>query len=77
MSQTELEKTAWRNVRSFTLFRVFFSARFYYPVYALLFLDYGLTLGQFGLLNAIWAVTIVLWKCRPVRSRIRWGGATS
>ena len=60
MSQDDLEKTAWRNVRSFTLFRVFFSARFYYPVYALLFLDYGLTLGQFGLLNAIWAVTIVL-----------------
>jgi MFS family permease len=57
---TDLEQTAWRNVRSFTLFRVFFSARFYYPVYALLFLDYGLTLGQFGILNGIWAVTIVL-----------------
>jgi MFS family permease len=60
MSKTDLETTAWRNVRSFTLFRVFFSARFYYPVYALLFLDYGLTLGQFGLLNGIWAATIVL-----------------
>jgi len=60
MSTTDLENIAWRNVRSFTLFRVFFSARFYYPVYALLFLDYGLTLGQFGLLNAIWAATIVL-----------------
>lgn len=60
MSTKDLETTAWRNVRSFTLFRVFFSARFYYPVYALLFLDYGLTLGQFGMLNALWAVTIVL-----------------
>ncbi len=60
MTGTDLEKTAWRNVRSFTLFRMFFSARFYYPVYALLFLDYGLTLGQFGLLNGIWAATIVL-----------------
>ena len=60
MRTTDLEKIAWRNVRSFTLFRVFFSARFYYPVYALLFLDYGLTLGQFGLLNGIWAATIVL-----------------
>lgn len=59
MSSTDLEKTAWRNVRSFTLFRMFFSARFYYPVYALLFLDYGLTLAQFGLLNGIWAATIV------------------
>ncbi|MEO0510535.1 MAG: MFS transporter [Verrucomicrobiota bacterium] len=60
MSEPNLEKIAMRNVRSFTLFRVFFSARFYYPVYALLFLDYGLTLAQFGMLNAIWAATIVL-----------------
>jgi MFS family permease len=60
MAETDLEQTAWRNVRSFTLFRVFFSARFYYPVYALLFLDYGLTLGQFGVLNGLWAATIVL-----------------
>ena len=60
MSSLDLETSARRNVRSFTLFRAFFSARFYYPVYALLFLDYGLTLGQFGMLNALWAVTIVL-----------------
>lgn len=56
----ELEKIALRNVRSFTLFRVFFTARFYYPVYALLFLDFGLTLAQFGILNAVWAATIVM-----------------
>ncbi|WPJ97650.1 hypothetical protein SH580_08000 [Coraliomargarita algicola] len=60
MDTANLETIAWRNVRSFTLFRMFFSARFYYPVYALLFLDYGLTLGQFGVLNGIWAATIVL-----------------
>lgn len=54
------EQIATRNVRAFTLFRMFFSARFYYPVYALLFLDYGLTLEQFGILNGIWAATIVL-----------------
>ena len=60
MSSADLETRARRNVRSFTLFRAFFSARFYYPVYALLFLDYGLTLGQFGMLNALWAATIVL-----------------
>jgi MFS family permease len=60
MSASDLEQVALRNVRSFTLFRVFFSARFYYPVYALLFLDYGLTLAQFGILNGLWAVTIVL-----------------
>lgn len=60
MPETHLEKIAMRNVRSFTLFRVFFSARFYYPVYTILFLDYGLTLEQFGVLNAIWAATIFL-----------------
>ena len=60
MSSAEIKTTARRNVRSFTLFRAFFSARFYYPVYALLFLDYGLTLGQFGILNGLWAATIVL-----------------
>lgn len=59
MSAPELERVAQRNVRAFTLFRMFFSARFYYPVYALLFLDYGLTLAQFGILNGIWAATIV------------------
>ncbi|CAA6680102.1 MULTISPECIES: MFS transporter [unclassified Lentimonas] len=60
MAEPNLEKTAQRNVRAFTVFRMFFSARFYYPVYALLFLDYGLTLEQFGILNGIWAATIVL-----------------
>ncbi|MFP4156047.1 MAG: MFS transporter [Opitutales bacterium] len=58
--ESDLERIARRNVHSFTLFRVAFTARFYYPVYALLFLDYGLTLAQFGVLNAVWAVTIVL-----------------
>ena len=46
MAASDLDKIAQRNVRAFTLFRMFFSARFYYPVYALLFLDYGLTLEQ-------------------------------
>jgi MFS family permease len=60
MSKPDLEQVAMRNVRSFTFFRVFFTARFYYPVYTLIFLDHGLTLEQFGILNAIWAATIVL-----------------
>lgn len=52
--------SSWpRNVRLFLVFRVFFNARYYYPVFALLFLDLGLTLQQFALLNALWAVTIV------------------
>jgi MFS family permease len=49
-----------RNIRLFIAFRVFFNCRFYYPVFAILFLDYGLTLEQFALLNAAWAATIVL-----------------
>jgi MFS family permease len=48
------------NVRRFLLFRVLFNARFYYPVFTILFLDYGLTLAQFTILNAVWAVTIVI-----------------
>ena len=44
----------------FILFRVLFNARFYYPVFSILFLDFGLTLSQFAILNAVWAATIVL-----------------
>lgn len=51
---------ALKNVRRFIAFRVFFNARFYYPVFTILFLDYGLTLEQFALLNTVWAATIVL-----------------
>ena len=47
-------------MRRFIAFRVCFNARFYYPVFAVLFLDFGLTLEQFALLNAVWAATIVL-----------------
>ena len=48
------------NIRLFVAFRVVFNARFYYPVFTILFLDYGLTLEQFALLNTVWALTIVL-----------------
>jgi MFS family permease len=51
---------AIKNVRLFIAFRVFFNSRFYYPVFTILFLDFGLTLTQFALLNSIWAATIVL-----------------
>ena len=49
-----------RNVRLFIAFRIFFNARFYYPVFTILFLDFGLTVSQFALLNAVWAATIVI-----------------
>ncbi len=47
------------NIRLFIAFRIFFNARFYYPVFTILFLDYGLTIEQFALLNSVWAFTIV------------------
>lgn len=47
------------NVRRFIAFRVLFNARFYYPVYAVLFLDYGLSLDGLNVMNFIWAITIV------------------
>ncbi len=48
------------NVRLFFWFRILANARFYYPVFTVLFLDFGLTLEQFSILNLIWAATIVL-----------------
>lgn len=48
------------NVRLFILFRILFNARFYYPVLAVLFLDFGLTAQQYAILNVIWAASIVL-----------------
>ena len=47
------------NIRQFILFRVFFNARFYYPVFGILFLDYGLTIAQISILNFVWAAAIV------------------
>ncbi|MBU1138659.1 MAG: MFS transporter, partial [Proteobacteria bacterium] len=49
-----------RNIRLFIALRVLFNCRFYYPVFTILFLDFGLTLEQFALLNTVWALTIVL-----------------
>jgi MFS family permease len=59
----ELKKTSpftIRNIRLFMAFRVCFNSRFYYPVFSIFFLDFGLSLSQFAILNAIWAATIVL-----------------
>ncbi|GAA5494752.1 hypothetical protein Rhal01_00916 [Rubritalea halochordaticola] len=51
-----------RNVKIFVWFRVLFNARFYYPIFAIFFTDLGLSVGQFLWLNAIWAITIVLFE---------------
>jgi MFS family permease len=48
------------NVRLFLAFRLLFNCRFYYPIFTILFLDLGLSLGEFATLNVVWALTIVL-----------------
>lgn len=48
------------NASLFIAFRLFFNARYYYPIFAVIQLDYGLSLEQFAILNAIWAVSIVV-----------------
>ena len=47
------------NIPLFIAFRVLFNARWYYPVLAVLFIDFGLTIGQYALLNVAWAAAIV------------------
>lgn len=49
-----------RNIPLFIAFRLLFNARYYYPIFAVIQLDYGLTMSQFAILNAVWAVSIVL-----------------
>jgi len=48
------------NARWFIAFRVLFNCRFYYPIFTVLFLDLGLSIGEFAALNVLWAATIVL-----------------
>jgi MFS family permease len=50
-----------RNVRLFVLFRLFFNARFYYPIFTLLFLDFGLSITDFFILNGVvWTLSSIL-----------------
>lgn len=48
------------NIRHFIAYRIFFNARYYYPIFTVLFLDFGLSISDFAILNAVWAATIVL-----------------
>jgi MFS family permease len=57
---SEQAQIAQSNIRNFIAFRMFFNARFYYPVFAVIYLDFGMTLEQFAILNSIWAATILL-----------------
>ena len=53
---------AQANIRAFLWFRVLFNSRFYYPIFTILFLDFGLTIENFAALNALWAASIVLFE---------------
>ncbi len=53
---------ATRNTTAFLWFRVLFNSRFYYPIYMILFLDFGLTPEQFATLNMVWAASIVVFE---------------
>ncbi len=58
-SSIQSRSDADRNWRRFVLFRVLFNSRFYYPVLAVFFLDLGLSVTQYTLLNFAWALAIV------------------
>tara|TARA_R100000027_G_scaffold38992_1_gene28878 strand:+ start:17768 stop:19087 length:1320 start_codon:yes stop_codon:yes gene_type:complete len=61
------------NIRLFIAFRVLFNARFYYPIFTILFLDFGLSLEQFAVLNAAWAATILCAEVPSGALADRWG----
>ena len=72
------------NIRRFLAFRLLFGVRFYYPVFAVLFLDFGLSIGQFTVLNAIWAGPSYSaryhpapWRTHSVGARCWWRPARS
>ena len=60
MAPVKKSPFSFLNIRLFIAFRILFNARFYYPVFTVLFIDYGLTIEQFAILNAVWAITIVI-----------------
>ena len=49
-----------RNPRLLVPFSALYHARAYYPIFAILFTDMGLTAEQFMLLNVVWAASILL-----------------
>jgi MFS family permease len=62
-----------RNAALFVWFRLLFNCRFYYPVYTILFLDFGLNLSEFAALNVIWALSIVLLEVPSGAMADVWG----
>ncbi len=50
------------NPQKYVWFTTLYNARAYYPILAVLFLDLGLSLDQYVLLNLVWAATIFLFE---------------
>lgn len=50
------------NPQRYVWFSTLYNARAYYPILAILFLDLGLTLDQYVMLNLVWAGTIFLFE---------------
>ncbi|MGJ8634276.1 MAG: MFS transporter [Luteolibacter sp.] len=50
------------NPKRYVWFTTLYNARAYYPILAILFLDLGLTLDQYVMLNLVWAATIFLFE---------------
>ncbi|HMW72757.1 MAG TPA: MFS transporter [Cellvibrionaceae bacterium] len=61
------------NPRRYIIFTVFYNARAYYPVLAVLFFDLGFNLDQFVLLNLIWALTIFFCEVPSGALADTWG----
>ena len=60
LSPSDQDSRIAANPSRFIWFRIFFNCRFYYPVYAIMFLDFGLNEEQFAYLNVAWALAIVI-----------------
>lgn len=67
------DKALAGNPKRYIIFTVFYNARAYYPVLAVLFLDLGLSLEQFVLLNLVWALTIFFCEVPSGALADTWG----
>ncbi|GCA62479.1 hypothetical protein KIPB_003824 [Kipferlia bialata] len=74
---TDIMAVAKSNVRAFILCRLVFSARFYYPVFLLVFQDFGLSVAEFSWLNALWSVVIILLEVRRLSDMVSLSQQTS
>lgn len=50
------------NVPLFITYRIFFNLRFYYPVFALFYMDAGIDLETFGWLQGLWSLSIIIFE---------------